>query len=277
MKTLMMIGASAAALALPATMALAQDAPRDWSGAYVGGSFDYSVNDHDQDETLAFDTDLDGQYGDRVPTASGGNAFAPGYCVNAGNGPTPASGCDKDHDGAGFGVRGGYDWQFGNWVVGAVGEASRVNVEDSVTGFSTTPTLYTMTRTLDWTAAARLRAGYAMGDTLPYVTGGAAYGKISNSFFTGNGANTFTVQEDDEDASGWQLGGGVEHRVTDNLSLGAEYLYTSLDAGDHVIRAGGPAPADNPFLITNPDGTDIGRTADEFNTHTFRLTAAYRF
>ena len=44
-----------------------------------------------------------------------------------------------------------------------------------------------------------------------------------------------------------------------------------------MIRAGGPAPADNPFLITNPEGTDIGRAADEFNTHTFRLTAAYRF
>jgi hypothetical protein len=54
-------------------------------------------------------------------------------------------------------VRGGYDWQFGAFVVGAVAELAAPDHVDSVSAFSTTPAFYTFTRTLDWVTGFRTR------------------------------------------------------------------------------------------------------------------------
>ncbi len=52
---------------------------------------------------------------------------------------------------------------------------------------------------------------------------------------------------------------------------------TSLDDKDeYTVRVQGPAPATNPFILTNAAGTDL-RRSDQFDFHTARLTAAYRF
>jgi len=72
------------------------------------------------------------------------------------------------------------------------------------------------------------------------------------------------------------LGGGVEHKITNDVSLGLEYLYTRLDDDNYAVRAAG-GPAGGPFTSTNGSGTDFQRTSDEFNIHSVRFTAAYRF
>jgi outer membrane immunogenic protein len=52
---------------------------------------------------------------------------------------------------------------------------------------------------------------------------------------------------------------------------------TSLDDKDeYTVRAQGPAPATNPFILTNAAGTDL-RRADQFRFHSLRVTAGYRF
>lgn len=273
---------SAAALALTvaagASPALAQSAP-DWSGFYVGVHGGFLDSNEDKNETLVFDRDFDGQFDDQVVlSGSGADAFSPGFCAGQASTSAPTS-CDRDDGGIEAGARVGYDMQFGNWVVGAVGEVTAVNAEDSVTGFSTTPARYTFTRHLEHTAALRLRAGYAMGPALVYGTGGVAYGKIENRFGTSNGANSFTVQTDEDDADGYQFGGGVEWSLAPNLTLVGEYLYTNLTAGDYVVRAGpGTAPATNPFILApNTAGTDIARSNEDFATHEFRLGMNVRF
>ena len=259
-----------------ATTAAAQQAG-DWSGAYVGGFAGYGWQaDKDDLEGFAFDTNLDGSFTDTVRTGTGGNAFAPGVCDGTTLSPTLATACRGDQDGFEFGVKAGYDWQFGNIVMGLVGEAARTNVQDGVTAFSTTPAAYSMDRKLKGLLAARARVGYAAGDTLPYVTGGYAWGDIDRRFSTTNTSNTFTATSDDKGAHGWQLGGGVEHKVTSDLSLGLEYLYTRLDDGDYTIRAAG-GPAGGPFTATNAAGTDFRRTQEDFNVHSVRLGANYRF
>lgn len=259
-----------------APAALAQESG-DWSGAYVGGFAGYGWQaDNDEAEGLAFDTDLNGAFDDTVRTGAGANAFSPGVCDGSTLSPTPATACRGDEDGFEFGVKGGYDWQFGNVVMGLVGEAARTDVSDSVTAFSTTPAAYTMNRKLKGLLAARARLGYAMGDTLPYVTGGYAYGDIDHGFRTTNTANTFTMSEDDDGAHGWQAGAGVERKVTDDLSLGLEYLYTRLDDEGPTVRAAG-GPAGGPFTAVNASGTDLQRTQDDFNVHSVRMSATYRF
>lgn len=249
---------------------------QDWQGAYIGGQAGYVFQPDDDGETILFDTDLDGTFGDTVNTTAPANAFSPGFCGGAANGATPAAGCSSDDDAGEYGLRAGYDWQFGNWVLGAVGEVSWTDVEDSVSAFSTTPAFYTMTREANWIAAARARGGYAFGNLLFYGTGGFAWADIDHSFTTSNGVNTFTESGDDE-VTGYQLGGGVEWNVSPQWRLGAEYIYTNLDDDDYRVRASGPAPATNPFILVNPDGTDFRRSDDEFDFDSLRLTVSYRF
>lgn len=282
MKTMISAASVAVLLAAAAgTSASAQSADwrSDFSGPYVGVFAGYTDKNDDSKETLRFDRNLDGNYGDPVTTAAGADAFSPGFCDGAAKGVDAASGCDGDSSGAQGGIRAGYDAQFGRFVVGVVGDYSAVWQEDSVTGFSTTPASYTFTRNLESLAAARLRAGFVAGPALLYATGGYAYGKVENKFITSNGANSFTRNEEDDDANGWQAGGGVEYKLAPNLSVTGEYLYTSLEPGDYTVRVGqGTAPATNPFVLApNTTGTDIIRSNSKFGLHALNIGMNVRF
>lgn len=269
-------------LAMPA---MAQDeAPaKDWTGPYVGGSLGLSWQpnfDRDELETLTFDTNNDGVYGDAVRTAGGANAFSPGFCRGRAYGATPGTcGGDKDKRIA-WSVHAGYDMQFGNIVVGGIVEGGRSMIGNAVSGFSTTPAGYVMARRIDWDANARLRAGYALGTgTLVYGTGGLAFAKIKNNFATSNTFNSFTETGTSQDEWGWTAGGGIEQKVTDNFSIGVLYRYTRFKTDGHTVRAGQGTPpsATNPFVITPSGFTDIRRTNDIFEHNTVRVTASFRF
>ena len=269
------LGSATLALMLTASPALAQSA--DWTGPYVGGRLGYTTQPQDKDETILFDTDLNGTFGDTVNTVAGVNAFSRGFCGGAARSAT-SNGC-ADRDGSEWAVHAGYDYQLGSSIVaGLVAEYGRSTIVDSVTAFSTTPAFYSFTRRLRDHASIRARVGFALGDTLVYGTGGAAYGKIRHSFTTSNAANTFTLAGDDEGKWGYRAGGGVEQRVSDNFSIGAQYLYTSLKDEDFTVRAGGTnLPVSNPFLRTNPNGTDFARSSSRFTSHNVSVTANFRF
>ena len=274
------LASSALALAMVSTPALAQSVAPDWSGPYIGIFGGYNQANDDENENLGFDRNLDGRYGDQVSTGTGANAFSPGFCGGMATSTAPGTGCRDDNDGVEAGVRAGYDMQFGNFVVGALAEYSVNNVQDSVTGFSTTPAYYTFTRELESTAAARLRLGYAAGNALIYGTGGYAYGKFENKFRTSNQANSFTETSEGDDGDGWQAGGGVEYALGRGLTVSGEYLYTSLDVDSPVIRVGntGTTPATNPFISApNTTGTDMIRSNGRFGTHMVRIGMNYRF
>lgn len=36
-------------------------------------------------------------------------------------------------------------------------------------------------------------------------------------------------------------------------------------------------PATNPFILSNPNGTDFRRSDERFKTHSFNATVSYRF
>ena len=277
MKKACLAGCAGLALAgTTASPAWAQDGADSWTGPYVGGRLGYAFQRNDDGETILFDTNLDGNFDDNVNTAAGANAFSPGFCGGAAADRTPAAGCGDDRDGTDWAVHAGYDVQLGSFVVGVVGDYGRTNISDSVAAFSTTPAFYTMTRRLRDNASIRARAGVALGDTLVYGTGGALWGKVRNSFATSNGVNSFTNTGND-DGWGYRAGGGIEHRVSRNFSIGAQYLYSSLKDDDYRVRALGPAPATNPFILRNSSGTDFARSGDRFNWHSAHVTASFRF
>lgn len=266
-------------LAGVAAPALAQTTP-DWSGPYVGIYGGVLDAKEDKDERLVFDRDFDGDFDDAVLLSGAGtDAFGPGSCPGNARNNAAAGGCISDQTGVEASVRLGYDRQFGSLVVGVVGELSATDVQDSVNAFSTTPAAYVFTRDIKHMAALRLRAGFAAGPALYYVTGGAAYAKIDNRFRTTNGANSFTETVDEDDADGYQVGAGVEWRLAPNLSVTGEYLFTDLTPGDYVVRAGpGSAPATNPFILPpNTAGTDIARSNDKMDLHALRIGMNVRF
>lgn len=267
---------AAASLAAFATPAFAQSDDKPWEGAYIGGTIGVPAQENDNGESVLFDTDRDGKFGDTVRTTTGANAFSPGFCNGAANGRTPAEGCRGDKDGIEFNVRGGYDIQKGNMVYGVVVEGGSSDARDSVSAFSVTPAFYYFTREIDYSLGARLRVGYAARGALFYATGGAAFAKIKNEFETSNTANTFT-ENGSSNSLGYAAGGGAEVKVTKKISLGLEYLYTNYAEDKYRINVGrGTAPATNPFLLVS-GGTDFRRSDSDFDMHNIRLTAAYRF
>ncbi len=277
MKLAPVASAAFAATILAASPAAAQDDP-SWTGFYVGGQAGYGFQPGDGDETILFDTNLDGSFGENVNTSGGANAFSPGFCGGPANGPTPGEGCRGDRDGVEYGAHAGFDYETGGGIVfGIVGDYNRSRQSDSVSAFSTTPARYTMTRRLRDVFSLRARAGVSSGSTLVYGTGGVVRGSIRNSFTTSNTVNSFTGNGN-EKGWGYALGGGVEQRLGATFSVGLQYLYRSIDAGDYVVRAGpGTAGLTNPFRIVNPAGTDFARSDEDFTSHGVSLTASFRF
>ncbi|MES3100845.1 outer membrane protein [Sphingomonas faeni] len=279
-KTMMVALAGAATLAFAAPAAAQEvtaDAP--FSGIYVGGSFGYDVQPNDNGESIAFDRNLDGVFGDTISTAAVANAFSPGFCNGRATSNTAPAiggrGCRSDKDGIGYSARVGADYQRGNIVVGVVGEFGKNEISDSVSAFSTTPAFYTMTRDLKWEASARGRLGYAANTTLFYGTFGVGYANIDNSFTTGNLANTFTSNGNSKE---WGIvgGGGIEQKLGRNVSVGLEYQYHQYQDNDYRVRASG-GPTGGPFTRGNASGTDFRRNSQDFRWHSMRATAAFRF
>lgn len=280
MKRLIFLAAVTGCTALT-TPALAQEesasaSEEHWEGGYIGGSFGLGAQSNDTSETVVFDTDRNGAFGDTVNTALGANAFAPGFCNGRARGNSAAAGCRNDRDRFDYYLRAGYDTQAGNIVYGFLLEGGKNDSTDSVTAFSVTPASYTFTRKLDYSLGARGRLGYAAKGALFYGTGGVTWGKIDNSFSTTNGVNSF-ADNGKTNSWGWTAGGGVEAKVLKNFSMGVEYLYTRFTKDKYVVNVGpGTAPATNPFLLVS-GGTDMRRSDPKFDTHSIRLTAAFRF
>ncbi len=273
--------AIAVGLSLATAPAFAQDTggdePDGFSGIYVGGSFGGAFQPNDgASSSILFDRDRNGTFGDTVTTSTGANAFSPGFCGGAAT-STANINCQGDKDGLEYMGRIGADHQMGKIVFGVVAEAGKAEVRDSVSAFSTTPAFYTMTREIKWNAGVRGRVGFTPNNTtLFYGTGGVAYAKIRNTFTTSNTANSFAISGKD-DAWGYSAGGGVEQRFGP-FAVGLEYLYTSLRDDKARINVGaGTAPATNPFLLAGAGGTDFRRSDRDFNMHSMRVTATYRF
>ena len=276
MKNILLVAAALSAVSF-ASSASAQSA--DWTGPYVGASVGYADRSESKGETIGFDTNLDGTFGDTVRNVAGADAFSTGFCPGSFNTNAAPGGCrNDDKTDVEVSLRGGYDYQFGQFVVGGVVEYSRVELQDAVTAFSITPAAYNFTRKLTDLWAVRARGGYAFGDSLIYATGGYAVGNMKHSFRTTNTVNAFPLRGGG-DAKGYQLGVGFEHKLTDNISVGAEFLRTSLDDDDFGTRAAntGTTAATNPFLLVNPQGTDFLRTDDDFEFNSFKATVSYRF
>ena len=194
-----------------------------WRGPYLAGTIGSGMQPDGDNRIVRFDKTLDGDFGDTITTVAGANAFSPGFCNGAAVSATPGGGCRRDDRAPDFAARGGYDWQMGSFVAGAVGEFSRMEQTSSVSAFSTTPAFYTLTRELNWLNGFRGRAGYGSDHYLVYGTGGIAMARIEHSFATSNMVNTFNVPSGNQNvwdirrAPGWSSGWPAAGRSAPNI------------------------------------------------------------
>lgn len=142
-------------------------------------------------------------------------------------------------DGATIGGYAGFNWQLdNNFVIGLEGDYN------AALGSSVFSGKKAGTADMDSFGSIRARIGYAIDSTLIYATGGLALAHID--FGPGDGL--------DDLSAGYVVGGGVEHFVTNNVSLKGEFLYM-----------------DYPDLFTG-GGTSVG-----IDGYTVRVGAAWHF
>ncbi|MGI3163642.1 outer membrane protein [Pseudooceanicola sp. 200-1SW] len=113
----------------------------------------------------------------------------------------PGGGSD-DADGSLYGLQVGYDYDFGTFVLGGELDYSATDLDFSGVD-------------VDSLTRLKIRAGYDAGQTLIYGVAGAAH-----------------AETDLGDDNGWLLGVGADYKLTDNVTVGGEYVYHQFDDFD---------------------------------------------
>jgi outer membrane immunogenic protein len=117
----------------------------------------------------------------------------------------------------------GYNWQHGNFVFGLEGDISGLSGKNS--GLAGVVDSYTSLQSqIRWLSTVRSRFGLAVGNTMAYVTAGLAVGGVKNTI------NLFgdTPYSSSKTKVGWTVGGGVEHMLNRNWTIGLEALFVDL-------------------------------------------------
>jgi outer membrane immunogenic protein len=171
----------------------------------------------------------------------------------------PLCGCgvtDIAMSGIGFsaGAKIGADYQMGDIVFGVVADWS-LGGELAKNDVRTEQTYLNMKHM----GTARGRLGWALDDTLIYATGGLAMAEME---FGGMIGAVDSKQK--KWSTGFAIGGGMEHALADNFSIGVEYLYVNFGKTDHFLTNGTVAGS----------GT-VKMDYEDF--HTIRASANYRF
>lgn len=203
------------------------------------------------------------------------------------NGINTNGGWRKSDDNFNFtgGAQVGYNYQIGNFVVGAEADFNYANVESTLDGAGravagpiVVDDRFTAKSKVEWFSTLRARLGFTpMERLMVYGTGGLAYGSVKasaaeTSALSFNGVNLGTdvwYGSKNDNRVGWTLGAGAEYALTNNLSLKAEYLYVDLGKQRFSTVYGGPVAA---FV-----GTPAVRVERDTKFSVVRAGVNYRF
>jgi len=110
----------------------------------------------------------------------------------------------------------GFNWQNGTGVYGIEVDGSWTGgnkADDGHHGYAGGA------NSIRWLSTARARMGLAVGNSMAYVTGGVAFGGVSNQF---------RGKSESKSRVGWVIGGGVEQMFTRNWTFAIEALFVDL-------------------------------------------------
>ena len=183
-----------------------------WTGFYAGINAGYSFSNSGATATTGTPAFL-----------ALGPAFVPGSL-------------NTKSDGFAGGGQIGYNYQYGNYVIGVEGDLDYIDQKKSARFTSAGAVLGTTLTTsaskrLDYLGTARLRLGFTPAERwLVYATGGLAFGEVKTggSVVANNLAGVSWLGSKSSTKTGYALGGGVEYAFTDNITVKGEYLYYDL-------------------------------------------------
>ena len=226
-------------LDLSASVASAQQ----WSGAYIGVHGGYRWSD--------------------------GNLSTPAYALNNPIDVDPLVGPRRESYDLGSPIAGlhiGYNFVIGGpWLVGLESDFTVARGEDhklrTITIDGVAYELNSRSE-LNWQGTVRARFGFTSGAWLIYGTGGVAFIDFEwNETFSRAGSFSIGASKS-EILTGWVIGGGVEHALTNQWIIRAEYLYE--DFGKITL----------PLAAALPTGT-TGRM--DIEAHKTRLGISFKF
>jgi outer membrane immunogenic protein len=136
----------------------------------------------------------------------------------------------------------GYDFQFGNVVVGVAGNFHWSNAQGSRACPGAFGLVYTCETEVDSLTTVTGRLGYAVDRSLFYVKGGVAFADLTERLDvnTGNelvGGAVLQSFAGNYASEGWTIGAGMEFALTNNVSAKAEYMHYQLDRQSAVLPA----------------------------------------
>lgn len=186
------------------TLAAAQSPTYSWSGFYVGADVGLGNGQSEFSFSRMEDRFGAGTWG------TGSHLFGTG----AWDRPAPTV-----LTSGGFGsIDTGYNWQFGQFVVGAQASFDLGHIYGdtdvncrAICGVSST-----------FLILPAAHFGYAAGNVQPFVTVGPAFGNIELTKGLGAGS--------EETKPGWTVGGGLEWKVTNNVSFALQDSYVNLNS-----------------------------------------------
>jgi len=148
----------------------------------------------------------------------------------------------------------GYNYQFGNFVLGLEGDVQGLSVDRrDASGM--------LRVQQDLLASINGRVGFSFGNALVYAIGGVAF---SDTKFW-NGASSWTNSD-----VGYDIGGGLEYAFTPNWTVRAEYRY--YDFGKVTKTPAVPAPS---FGFQKTDNTVRVGVAYKFGAPEVPVIAKY--
>jgi len=227
-----------------------------WTGFYVGGQAGAAFNNESGDARYN-------------PTTG---AFFPATSFTTG---------DNGSDDAAFigGGHVGFDYQINSLILGVVADINYVDASTTssytlgtpVTGFDT----FGVSQDINFLVTARGKVGFVPTERLAiYATGGLAYADTDVEFVSPgilNATRGFaTSVEEDNDDLGYAVGGGVDYLVTQNFSIGLEYLYTDIGETNLDVRYTNP-------LLPVGQSTFNTESNDDLDFHTVWAKASFRF
>lgn len=256
----------AAVLAASSTQLLAEGRI-NWTGPYGGVSAGYNATD--------FKTDYGYTSTAALGPPGFQNVFGPDFCEGfdspCGEGPFNVTGKtavqsalingfipqgfgSSSTDSGTFAASLGYNLQDNHLLYGIEADLSYMNadkhesVSHSLAGtgdwsFINITNTTTQNARLSSLGTLRARLGYVNDSWLIFGTGGLAYGRVNastNTTMLDNAGQTTTSNfggASKDWKAGFTLGAGAEYRISDNVSLKADYLYYKLGSVKYDINA----------------------------------------
>ncbi len=134
----------------------------------------------------------------------------------------------------------GYNWQAANWVFGIEADLDgslqrdHKNCQLLCALSPPPPTFFAIDQRMSWFGTVRGRAGYSVGSSLFYATGGLAYGGVENRISEQLFPSAALAVKFNHTKTGFAVGGGLETPFDifglfgKNWTSNTEYLYVDL-------------------------------------------------